>query len=733
MNSPFTYDDRAYRRNYDLFEEWAHVQALNLSKRTGKSYEGCLQYVRRKQRTLTLNDPRIRHTIRPTPGNREVQESTLSLFFKKSVGEQKILSPSMTVYHPPSTQRSYLSEYQKSNIARRKGPKKMMMEAKARKDHFGTVYYDNIQTDYKYNNNTVSGGHKSPGNPLYNPSAHTTLTATCRCATGYGNASNEKFLQGNRHYWSPDVVEANLLAIVRHTDKQSFETVMHKYNLVFPSVQDTMDCITYSTSFYWKNDQREQDILELVKTLTPMQRAMFVYIGDFYHLYKHNPEFVSAFIHAFGVVPTQPLASDEPDYLAKLSTDQYALVMLLCTNIVAGRLVKDLKANDPHAYGIVNGCAKQHLDVLEAKRDIIEGLLRPAILAPSVYAFPSIMRRAVLTSDTDSSIATTQYWMQSLYPGQEFSEGGKKVWYIMSYLTSQLIVHQLALYTANLGVEGPQIGALVMKNEYAFPAYALTPASKHYFAYVSAREGVVYDEFELEVKGAQFKSPNAPKEVMRNVRDTMRYVLDTAIAGQQIDPAQYMKRPASIEHTIRQDLAKGGFQYLRTIQIKPSNAYSKGAENANFQSYVQWEEVWAPKYGTAGQPPYMACKLNVDLGPSALKDWLSSITDRPLAKRMEAYLQKQGRKDLRTLYLPRSALEAHGLPDELKNGQGERTLIAGITSPFYLLTQSLGLTVHNGNNSRMFMDLLPPQEIVLEGEEKPFRQLGDDDEVDDAA
>ncbi len=729
MTSPFTYDESQYTRHYTLFQEWEEIQASFLAKRTGKSYEGCLAYVRRNLKNFPLVDPRIRHTIRPTPGNRTVQEDSLSHYFQHSVDTGKILSPSLTVYHPPSVQRSYLSEYQKSNIARRKGPKKLMMEAKARKDHFGMVYYDNIQTDYKYNNNTVSGGHKSPGNPLFNPSAHTTLTATCRCATGYGNASNEKFLQGNRHYWSPDVVEANIMALIRHTDQSFFAQIMDRYHLVYPSVEDTMNCIEYSTQYYWKNEKRLSSIRQLVETLTPLERALFVYIGDFYHLYQHNPQFVSDLIHAFAETPETPVLEGH-DYLAQLSTDQYALVMLLCSDIVAGRVVNELKEKDQHAYGLVNACAKRHLEVLEEKRDIIEGLLRPAILAPSVYSFPSIMRRAVLTSDTDSSIATTQYWMQTLYPGQEFSRGGKNVWYVMSYLTSQLIIHQLAMYTANLGVEGKQIGALVMKNEYAFPAYSLTPSSKHYYAYVSAREGVVYDEFELEIKGAQFKSPNAPKEVMRSLRDTMRYILDTAIAGGTIDPQEYLRRPSSIEHSISQDLAKGGFKYLRTIQIKPAAAYKMGEMNANFQSYVLWEEVWAPKYGTAGEPPYMACKLNVDFGPRALRDWIATMKDRTLATRLERYLHRINRKDLTTLYLPQSALETHGLPEELKSGQGERTLISGITSPFYLLTQSLGLTVHNGRNSRMFMDLAPPQELAISGEEKPFRVLDLDDDVE---
>ena len=112
------------------------------------------------------------------------------------------------------------------------------------------------------------------------------------------------------------------------------------------------------------------------------------------------------------------------------------------------------------------------------------------------------------------------------------------VTYVMVFLISGMIQNTLLMYSANLGVRKEQLMQIEMKNEYIFPVYVLTAIAKHYYAYISAGEGNVYDEMKVERKGVNLRSSNAPRHVNDKVGDLMSLIMDTVMSGRLLQKDQ---------------------------------------------------------------------------------------------------------------------------------------------------------------------------------------------------
>ena len=220
MNN-FVLKPTEYKRNIDIIGAYHRDSATYLSKMTGRPYEECLEYVIQvtsKGGKHAMVDPDVLCLSKEKEGERTRLTLKLSEYFKDIVENHRLLSPTLAVYLHPNVKRSLLSKYIAGNIKRRSTFKKEGQAAKMAGNAQLAALRENQQTTMKIKNNALSGAHASNGTPLCNKSSHSTLTSTCRSATGYGNANNEKFLFGNRHYWMPDLVKTNIISIINQTN-----------------------------------------------------------------------------------------------------------------------------------------------------------------------------------------------------------------------------------------------------------------------------------------------------------------------------------------------------------------------------------------------------------------------------------------------------------------------------------------------------------------------------------
>ena len=720
--NPFVLQPMEYQRNLNIVQTYVDDTVFYLAKNTGKPIKDCADYVLKaisQGGEFPLHNPDIIYLEAKTRGNREQYEGTLLDYLKDVTTEHLLMAPSLTTYVPPEKHESLLGKYILGNMSLRNSYKKDKFRAKQSGDSFKEIYYEILQTTCKIKNNSLSGAHASPYTPLYNKSSHSSLTSTCRVATSYSNSNNEKFIAGNRHYWSPDIVVANIITITRQMNRAAVEAALVKYELHIPTPDDVISVIRYSSDVYWRDDRRIARIRDFVCTLDDAERAAFVYSGDMYHMAVFNPVHIRDFLD---ILSTR---ADVADPAAKgtlfQDEDVTTLATLLCADITAGISLDDVKKGNPDGYDIVETTAYQIQSVLDTHAGFIQAFMRPSTRPQSVASIPNMVRKAVITSDTDSTIFTTQHWT-IWYTGELcFTPKAYGIGYAVTFLAAKMVAHVLAMMSANLGVGAKKIHRLRMKNEFYFPIFALTPSAKTYYAYKSAQEGMVFKEMELELKGVALRSSNAPKEVNSGLRDYLKRNMDLLLRDGSLGMHDILDPVTLLEKDIINNVVSGGHRYYKSVQIKDPSSYVKGMDAPASQYNQLWQEVWAPKYGECPAPPYSAVKVSLTMdNRTRLGTWLDTMADRDLAERMRGWLARMGKQALTTMMLPTEVIDQCGVPQELIEQLELRKLIVDIAAPFYIILESYGIYMRNDKITRLVSDTwMPLSDGIKPGDEPP--------------
>jgi hypothetical protein len=707
MQDIFTRPTETYVRDINLINDYVEDIAKYIQLQTGQDMDTCREFIKTsiaEGGSFPLHDPETMYLERNKLGDREQVRGTFTGYLDQVVANREILAPTLTGYMPPERKHSLLAQYIDGNLDKRKKAKKEMFVATMKGDKILEAIKDGEQSSVKIKNNSLSGAHCSPYTVLFNKSSHSTLTSICRCATSYGNANNERFLYGNRHYWTPDVVKTNIVSILNHTDLNAVELLLKQYKLRTPTIEETMAVVMRSTDPYWRIPDQTSIIESLIKAMKPVERAAFVYTGDFYHLAQFNDGFARSFVKGLSTKATHSLPFEESKRIIQgLSSNLLAHVSIICSKELDGGMIGDAEQR-PEDYGIIAATALQIQTTLLDNSDFINLFWVTDNLPPSIFMLPSIIRRGVITSDTDSTIFTVASWT-TWYRGQlDFEPESMNVASTMVFLAAELIRHILARVSGNMGVSLKDIRRLSMKNEYYFPVFVLTSRAKHYFARIAAREGNVYKHFETEIKGVALRNSNVPPDIMKSAKSLMLSVMDSIMKCEKISFDAILSEIAQREYAIRKDVESGGYSLMTKGQIKSPDSY-KAAERSPYVHYGLWEEVFAPKYGHVEAPPYRAIKVSVDIdSPTKLKEWLAKLEDRALATRMEQWLISRKRNAVTSFMLPEIILMSTGVPKEVVAAIDVRKLISQITEAFYLILESLGIFMRNDDNTRLVSD-----------------------------
>lgn len=707
MSNLFVRPIETYKRDLDIVSAYHKQMALGLSQKYGKPFDECLEFVKRSVGTggiFERTTPRLSYVGKNTVGDREMKVTTFLKFIDTIVKHELIVSPSMMVYQNPNQRRSISAKYIRVNIAKRNKSKAEMFAASQNGDHQLKSFKNNEQKTSKIKNNGLSGGHCNASTPLYKPSIHTTLTSTCRTATGYANANNEKILAGNRHYWSPDIVESNILSICSIADLVELERVMTKYGLVYPTVEDALSVVTRSSDLYWRDEKRIKDIEKLLTGLTPIQRAAFVYVGDLYHVAKLNDSFMRDMLRSLAN-PDKSGVDDVDVHMSKLNDDLRSLVGLLCPTEMCGKAVSRYRDIPEQNQRIVGSVSKSTLEVLNKYLDFYKVILISDVVPASVANIPTIIRRVALTSDTDSTIYTVQEWMQ-WYSGKiSFEEETVNVGHVISFLSSTTITHLLAKMSANIGVVKEQLHQYAMKSEYYFPVFVLTSRAKTYFAYIGAQEGETFSEYDIETKGVVLKGSNSPKFIRDATKRMIKDILDTVRNDKELDINRYLKEVADIERSIFKALRAGDTTFFKRTEIKNADGYKLGPDRSPYFHYLLWEEVFASKYGSAPPPPYSAIKVNLNIkSKTDFKAYIDSLDDPAIGVRLVEFLNKYGKTMPSAINIPMEIVTSSGIPDEIIAGISMRKIVSNLVEPLMVLLESCSYFIIDGSQLRLVSD-----------------------------
>ncbi|MBB5409339.1 hypothetical protein HDG34_003280 [Paraburkholderia sp. HC6.4b] len=709
--TPFTLRADQYARDIDVLGHYVRQTVSYLTAMTGASRDECLRFVQsnlESDGTFAFQDPDVTYLQRNERGDRELRTGTLQAFLATTVAQRELIAPTFTTYLHPQVRESLLTGFIGANKVQRGVAKRAMFQARSDGNTLLEILKDNEQTNMKLASNACSGAHVSASTPLFNLSAHSTLTSNCRVTASYGSANNEKLLAGNRHYWSPDVVKNNITSIRLNTDYGALDAAMKRHGIRHPELEETMACILRSTHFYFRDPAHHRLIGQYVSQLTPAERSAFVYTGDLYHLRYYNDAVIRTFISRLAS-RIELVHPDPGTVLASASPEVIALAVQLCPQEMRGRKLDGVAGTNAH--GIVASTVINIQTVLDEYRDLIRAFFVTKNVPASVAAFPESIRRVALMGDTDSTLFTVQEWVIWFNDGRlGFDARSQAVAAVLVFLASMTVAHLLARMSANFGVEEQRLFDTVMKNEYRFVTFTPTPVAKHYYALIDCREGQLYTEPEAEIKGVHLKSSSAPPAVTARAKLLMIDIMKTVAHEEKLSIMKILGEISAIEHDIIDSIMKrSSCEYFRIGQIKPAGAYTLPPERSVYAHYLFWNATFGMKYGMAGTPPYTAIKIPVDMGsPARIKAWLTAMADQELAARLGAWLASHGRSSLTTFYVPEEAIHAGGVPREILERVAIRKLVKDTMKTFYLVLESLGVAMENRQITRLVSDDYPP-------------------------
>lgn len=710
LNNPFVYPDEEYTRNIDVMANYVEQQTYYLTKMTGKPVEIIKKWLMTQltEGKFKIHDPMVKYLQREHQRDRKRAQNTLSEYISNTANNNLLMAPTFTVYVPAEVKQSLYTKYIRTKKKERSVHKKRMFKAIMENDIDTAKAENNNQQSKKIAINALSGAALMPYSISYTASLHPTLTSVCRISTTYANANNEKFMGGNRTYYTEQVTLDNINLLAMSADKENIMRVLDTYGLKTPTVGETLECIRYSTDLYWSRFKPMSNIENYLNRLEGYELANIVYNGDMYHLAVYNETVMCQFIRDF--IEYEPVPIENPEYWLEERADAHtiAYVSLLCSKLLVGNQLSKVKSENYETYKLIGDMCRHTFEVLDKYHDFISTFLRPDYLTPEAYDIEQTVRRVVITSDTDSTIFTTQHWTNLVTGSYNFEELSYKVGYFMTFVSSQMTVHLLSLMSRNLGLKGDTLKTVSMKSEYFFPAYCITPSAKHYYAFISAREGNVYHQNELEVKGVGLRNSKIPSEVMEPFTEHLANTLQTVIDKGELELKDILEQPLMAERAVRASLESGSTEYLMHSQLKSHDAYAKGEEAAPYQYHVLWNEVFAPVYGESPPLPYTAVKVSAKLNnKTQLNEWVNGIEDKALAERLANYINRNNKTSITTFNIPAMLFTDRPIPKELLKVLDTSSLISGIMAPYYLYLESMGFYFKNDKNTRLITDEFP--------------------------
>lgn len=688
-----------YHRHLDVLEESVKTYAHYFHIKSGKPIALCEDYIRNQIKEgakFELKPITLTGLKQDENGDRVLSSVRFDRFIGILKRRRHILTPNLAVYNHPAVKMSPLVKYIKLKKAGRNVVKKRGQQAEQLGDYGEFSMCNNLEYAIKVLINSLSGSHASMYTPLWNESAHSTLTSISRVYVSYSNASTERFLMGNRHYWSKDVVLENILTITRNTDYVALGKLVTKYKLHVPTADEVLSSITRSTQFYWQSTAQLNIIKDLVSKLSDLQRVAFIYTGDFYNLYTFNDTLAKNLIDNITDVKDRLAHYPEADLdqiVYKAATGTASLASIYCKSFLKGTTIHKVKENSPENYRVyANTILHIELALLEYE-DLLTVLFRTENLPSTIYNYPNSIRRCVIGSDTDSVMYTVQQQVIWRYGRLILDDSVDPFSTTISYLNNLVVDHSLIVVGKQMGVADEELQTLQMKNEFEFPVYFKANRAKHYATLMSAKEGLAFSKLRSEIKGVGLKDSKIPKFVMHSLDKELILAMTEVIETGKLKAFPILQKIANFEHVIIQSLLRGEITYLVTVNINHKDGY-KNPNSSNYLHHELWDEVFAKTFGKNAAPPYRAVKISTIVGKKNLfKNWIQTV-DSSISEPLLNFMKERGKDSFVQLLLPLEIVGG-GIPELFISALDIKRTVADISAGYYILLEMMGFYFNN--------------------------------------
>lgn len=706
MSNPFLKEPDAYERDFGILANYQRTAIQHIMKAHGASQEEAMDFL---IKNLDVKDPEMRVFRRDPEQDRHKRKVTFLKYIDWVMDNKHTLAPNLIAYANSELCESTLANYVLGKLNKRTAIKKTGQEAEMRGDMDLADFCQLDQANCKFFNNSISGATGSPHNSLYYVTEHTTLTSTCRSCTSFANAVNEKLLSSNRHYYTEEVCLQNIADVTSRAPMELIKAVMLKYNLKYPDADYAFKICKDNLEKYELSTDGYRLVRQSINGLTPIELAAFCYVGDLNALRDLNDETVRKFYKEFMYRPIEPV--QDPDKWVKSAMDDTrALAGVLNADYLTGRSVKQLKEEDPEMYGVYAAHLKSLSEVFVRYQDFTYAFICTSIMPANLYNVPTIRRQTVVASDTDSSIFTTENFVEWFTGTIDFTDTGINVSAITAFICSQSTANAMLQLSTNLGVRKDQIYRINMKSEFDMRVFITTTRTKHYMALIKAKEGNVFKKTKLDVKGVALKSSKLPKEIREASDSWYRELMERINNNVRLTPQQVMSLPAYVEHTILERLESGDPTFYRNAKIKPKDGYANPM-SSDYLYYELWNDVFAQDLGTIEAPPVFGKKVSVNLTKNNMEDWLATLP-APMAVRFREWVLKTGKMNYKQIIVPVDACVDGKIPEIFRPIIDRNKLLQGLTEQFYIMLECFGISISNDKNTTFCSDHMTKQDAI---------------------
>lgn len=682
-----------YNRELDPINDYLRQSSFFMSKMTGRQQEECRAELVTKLRNKTfprVKNPRVNYYYRDEHRDRHQGETTLSDYLKSTIEDDEIIVPTFTTYVKPEVRKSLLVEFIDTNVEKRAAYRKEASIARTEGNMLRYAMRHNDQNNMKIYNNSMSGTFSAGGTALTNPTGHNTLTTIVRTMSSISNASNEKIISGNRHYYNTEVALNNINYIASSVDKEELSRVLTKYGIVIPTVEQTKECVRWSTQLYMNDDRLLTPIWNLIDKLDGLERAAVVYGGDLYHLRKYNERFVRDFIDQLSAKRSDVHFDNGLELIKSFDpmTRNYAHQVCMSEMKGKGSSYELLSQTELNTLNFV--CTNIESFVVKHK-DLIDILFLTRNIPASTAGIRNMVRRSVVLSDTDSTMFSIDEWVNWYYGDILFSDESYAKAGAVMYLATQCMAHNLAIMSANMGVETQKMFLCQMKPEYVFGPHFQTPVAKHYFCPKLVEGGDVFPEMQMEIKGVHLINSAISREIIKGAHKRMEWLSNEIMSNRKISITDSLTRLADLERRIINGIFAGEVEYFKTGQIKSADSYKLPPHQSPYAHYVHWRDVWAPKYGYPDEPPYgtVAIPMTIDK-ISLLAPWIEALEDKELQARVKQWVTTYKRKGITTVLFPYDIIASGGIPMELRSVVNVKKIVLDGTRAERMILATMG-------------------------------------------
>jgi len=483
-------------------KEYARQAITFISKMKGIDRATAALKLKEALKNYDLKDPIVRFNHRNEKGDVSVDETTLLEYIQSAQDNKEVIVPSFTTYVHPTIKKSLHAEFINVNIKARKEDKKLMFYYTQTGDAEKAAYYDNMQATRKIFNNSLSGAYASKSTILYNPSAHYTLTSTTRCVASIGNAVTESIVSGNKIFNTPEAVINYITAVLTNTDFVELERVFNKYNIQTPDVDGVMQMVVRSTEYFWNIPDKLEYIRSYLEKLTPLELGAVMYTNDLYHFRQYNPELTIKFLEEISLTRkgyTTP--ETELNDINNVQEGIQSHIHNICSDLIKGMAVDYEKMVGTETMDILASSAKYIAETLTSYKDLIRILFVTDTAPVNIAYIKELMRRCIVLSDTDSTCATYDEWVDWYYTKSNTVTNPIAIASSVMTIATQVMDHYIKILSGSMNIDVSRFESLKMKNEFMWNTFVTMNASKHYFADVAVKEGNVFEKPKLELKG----------------------------------------------------------------------------------------------------------------------------------------------------------------------------------------------------------------------------------------